>query len=1147
MKLAKKIATDPWFTRSINLTRDINSEDSIDAYIATSTTKTTLESISKGFENSKYPRAWTLIGPYGSGKSSFGLFLNALASENKPMQSKAFDRLSDFDQTLSENVTNHFKKKKIFRIVLSGSYDLFENHLVEALSKAVYQLEDSEKISSKLKTNTEDLAKKTDPNASEIIALIEMLQDELETLSYKGIFITVDELGKFIEFAGAKKKDIFLLQQLAELTVNDKPVPLFFIGMLHQSMDYYAQNLSLEIKNEWKKIQGRFEEVAFVESSEQMIRILGGAINSSLNQTDKSKIRAGIKDCVYYFLSSKVFPNLSGKRPSLELFEQAYPLHPSSAAILPILAQKLGQNERTVFTYLGSKESFGFQELIQNRESLDFIMPNDIFDYFYTNQSSYINDHVVNKRWIEILNALDRLNDDDENLVNLLKTIGLLNLVGSFSSISCTKELLEKIFPKKPISNMLKKLEKKSLIIFRKFNEEYRIWQGSDFDFESAVRFELDQLHIFDLTNELNSILPARPLLGRKYSIESGTLRFFDAEYASSSYFTKNTDLSNSSNPKALIFFEDGNKVSEKNLKDFQKDNQNTLIIKVLDHATIVNEAKQLKALNNLVADSDELTSDPIARKEVISQIDESKKKIENELKQIFLPQSSKWFWRGKSIQFSGENDLQKHLSNMLKSVFSKSPIINNELINKDFISSQGQAARVRLMKDMLEKRNCFELNYPADKAPPEKGMFKAIFLDNDLASSDQNGTSFHNPNKNTDFYEVYELIKKILSQSDKPLMFTELSDVLRAPPYGIKKGIHAVIFLAFYLSNEENIAIYEDSLYKPYFNSEAIERLARKSPSFSFKFHSFEGQNKIIEEYANILSKNPDEKNVLTIVKKLSKTMSILPEYTLSTQSALSEEAKKFRSAFLYSKSPLDLLMKDIPHALGFSEKDLSNAKSLDDFASHLNKVLSELKGCYVSLILNQKKNFCFAFDLDGKRDFVELRPELYDRLIMLEDYAIDTKSIKPFLRKLLDRQSQDQDWFESILSFLIKKHPKKWTDENASEAEVELKNISDKIKGLLKLRVYESSNKIDSAHDLDIFVMRIKKKGFEEKDVITTLTKNERDNYDKFKKEILQILFKYSKDSEDHLSLLSPLVDDILNGNVSKRDILKIVKDKK
>ena len=476
MKLAKKIATDPWFSRSINLTRDIDSDDSITAYVATSTTQTTLESISKGFEKSKYPRAWTLIGPYGSGKSSFGLFLNALASsENKSLQTKALNKLSDFDQTLSQNVTNHFKKKKIFKVVLSGSYDLFEKHLIRGLSEAIHRSEDNKKISSKLKKATETLAKKADPNASEVITLIEMLQGDLKTLGYKGIFITVDELGKFIEFAGAKKKDIFLLQQLAELTVDDKPVPLFFIGMLHQSLDYYAQNLSIEIKNEWKKIQGRFEEVAFIESSEQMIRILGGAINSSYNQTDKSKIRSGIKDCVYYFLSSKVFPNLSGKRPSLELFEGAYPLHPSSAAILPILAQKLGQNERTVFTYLGSKESFGFQEQIQMKESFDFIMPNDIFDYFYTNQSSYINDHVVNKRWIEILNALDRLNDDDENLVNLLKTIGLLNLVGSFSSISCTKELLEKIFPKEPISSMLKKLEKKSLIIFRKFNEEYRI------------------------------------------------------------------------------------------------------------------------------------------------------------------------------------------------------------------------------------------------------------------------------------------------------------------------------------------------------------------------------------------------------------------------------------------------------------------------------------------------------------------------------------------------------------------------------------------------------------------------------------------------------------------------------------------------
>ena len=72
---------------------------------------------------------------------------------------------------------------------------------------------------------------------------------------------------------------------------------------------------------------------------------------------------------------------------------------------------------------------------------------------------------------------------------------------------------------------------------------------------------------------------------------------------------------------------------------------------------------------------------------------------------------------------------------------------------------------------------------------------------------------------------------------------------------------------------------------------------------------------------------------------------------------------------------------------------------------------------------------------------------------------------------------------------------------DDNVSEAEIELKNISDKIKDLTKLRVYESI-RIFPAHDLDIYVMRIMKKGFDEKDVITTLSTSERGEYEKFKK---------------------------------------------
>ena len=59
--------------------------------------------------------------------------------------------------------------------------------------------------------------------------------------------------------------------------------------MLHQKLEYYAQNLNIEIKNEWKRFR-EIREIPFIESTEQMIRILGEAINTSYSSQDLSKV-----------------------------------------------------------------------------------------------------------------------------------------------------------------------------------------------------------------------------------------------------------------------------------------------------------------------------------------------------------------------------------------------------------------------------------------------------------------------------------------------------------------------------------------------------------------------------------------------------------------------------------------------------------------------------------------------------------------------------------------------------------------------------------------------------------------------------------------------------------------------------------------
>ena len=124
------------------------------------------------------------------------------------------------------------------------------------------------------------------------------------------------------------------------------------------------------------------------------------------------------------------------------LFLGCYPFHPVTAILLPMLCQKVAQNERTLFSYLGSYEQYGLREIIQNIKSVnDSIMPSDVYDYFITNQSASIGDHITHRRWVEVVTAIERLGDANSDEVSLLKTIGLMNIVGSRSGFKPSKLL----------------------------------------------------------------------------------------------------------------------------------------------------------------------------------------------------------------------------------------------------------------------------------------------------------------------------------------------------------------------------------------------------------------------------------------------------------------------------------------------------------------------------------------------------------------------------------------------------------------------------------------------------------------------------------------------------------------------------------
>ena len=91
------------FQRSINLVRDFYNTPDLDSYIVTSKARELIKRVTKTITAKQVIGcAWSITGPYGSGKSSFALFLAHLLRGN----ANALDKLTNADPSLTDMISS---------------------------------------------------------------------------------------------------------------------------------------------------------------------------------------------------------------------------------------------------------------------------------------------------------------------------------------------------------------------------------------------------------------------------------------------------------------------------------------------------------------------------------------------------------------------------------------------------------------------------------------------------------------------------------------------------------------------------------------------------------------------------------------------------------------------------------------------------------------------------------------------------------------------------------------------------------------------------------------------------------------------------------------------------------------------------------
>lgn len=103
--LDKLVVIRTRFGRSISLVRDIERPDAGEGYILTPTGRDVLRRLADALRGHSTTRAWSLTGPYGSGKSALALFASQLLTGDEPVRRHARKLLATADAELSDPYT----------------------------------------------------------------------------------------------------------------------------------------------------------------------------------------------------------------------------------------------------------------------------------------------------------------------------------------------------------------------------------------------------------------------------------------------------------------------------------------------------------------------------------------------------------------------------------------------------------------------------------------------------------------------------------------------------------------------------------------------------------------------------------------------------------------------------------------------------------------------------------------------------------------------------------------------------------------------------------------------------------------------------------------------------------------------------------
>lgn len=1022
--LVDRISVGSRFARSANVERDIARLEPLDGYVITARVLDCIERIATTATYGQAGGAWSLTGPYGSGKSSLALLIDAAFGPATPTREAALRLIGEASVEVESTIVAAHKRHGTWKTgfrrgLVTASREPISATVLRALQTAHERGSASgagRAVDPLLVAHGDDLTRPR-PNPSSIVQLARSLATEAPLL------IVVDEFGKSLEAVGDGLEDPYLLQQLAEAG-QGSGLPIFLVTLQHLSFEDHLAGGGEPERREWAKVQGRFEDVPFVESAGQVRALIGSVFDA--------------RDAAFERRIARWAAHQTRTMQSLGIAELAdpravascYPMHPLAVMVLPELCSRYGQHERTLFTFLTGQHPAGVRRFltataVPARGLLPSVGLASVYDYFVGHGAIAGLSGRSSRRWSEIATRLQDATDLSERQTRMAKRIAIMNLITTTGIVRASRALLSVTDPH--ADRLLADLEAEGIATFRDFADEYRIWQGTDVDVGRLIedsRLRIRQRRLVEVMGELNAPLPA---VAARHSAQYDVLRAFTQRYADAADPVDPVDPFSVYDGEVLLVVDSTDVIPV--LSGREASAKPIVAAIPREVARIDAVAREVLAIRQCAREP-LVEGDWVARRELAERLAQAEVALEAALHQTFRTDTCRWFL----LEPSEPRDLptgrgSRALSRAADLAFQYTPLIRNEVLNRTQLTSQGAKARRLLLGAMIERGG--EVDLGLEGYGPEMAMYRAFVKRLHDATA---ANPFGAPPSADSLSHAWEVIEAQFARAKTGRVnLKRLYEVLLSGPIGMKEGAIPVFLTASLLAYRDRIAIYEHGTFRPLLAAEVSERMVRNPHHFDVKhFANTTGARRnVVNALAESLGVRPlfgDYRvaNVLAIAGHLVSTIRRLDNFTLRTRS-LSPEALAVRTAVTTAVEPDELLFDSLPKSLGLPPvaADMGRYGDQASYAESLSAAMEEITGRYSGLEHELRQQLL-------RTAAERSRLAVSGQAAALDGEVLD-RSVRAFVLALRgDAAKTDSDWIRTIATVVSGKAPTEWTDRD-------------------------------------------------------------------------------------------------------------------